>query len=108
MQEETQPCTFAAACRSDAVHAIVPIAAADEWETVGPRGEALVDRSNTMFEECSILRGPAGLSVSLVRIRRKQRCLQKRHPLVQHAGIARRADVLRHHVRQPQQVVRAT
>ena len=107
MQEEAEPGAFASSGRSDAVHAVVPIAAADEREAVGAGGEALVDRPDAMLEERPVLGGHARLAVRLLRVRREKRRLQKRHALVQHADVAGRADILRHHVGQPQQIVRA-
>ena len=107
MKEEAKPRALASSCRSHAVHAVVPIAAADERETVGAGREALVDRPNTVFEEGPVLGGHARETVRLVRVRRKKRCLQERHALVQHADVACRADKFGRHVREPQQIVRA-
>ena len=94
MQEEAEPGALAASCRPDAVHAVVPVAAADERQAVGAGGEALVDRANAMFEERAVLGGHARLAVRLVLVRREQRRLEERHALVQHADVAGRADVL--------------
>src|SRR2546428_12572274 len=85
VKEEAEPRAFAASCWADAVHAVVPVAAADEGETVGSGGEALVDRPNTVFEECPVLEGHARLTVRLLHVRRKNRCLQERRALVQRA-----------------------
>ena len=107
MKEEAKPRAFASPFRPDAVHAVVPIAAADEREAVGSDGEALVDRPNAVFEERPVLGRHARLAVGLVRVWREQRRFQKRHALVQHAHVASRADIFRRHIRQPQQIVRA-
>ena len=107
MQEEAEPRAFAASLRSDAVHAVVPVAAADERQAVGAGGEALVDRPDAVFEERPVLGGHARLAVRLVRVRRQQRRLEERRALVQHADVAGRADVLRDDVGQPQQIVGA-
>src|ERR1700751_3392628 len=89
VKEEAQPGAFAASCRSDAVHAVVPIAGANERKTVGSGGKSFVDRSNTMFEECSIFARHSRLTVRFMRICRKERRFQKRRALVQRADIAR-------------------
>ena len=50
---------------ADAVHAVVPVAAADERQAVGAGGEALVDRPHAVFEERAVLGGHARLAVRL-------------------------------------------
>ena len=107
MQEEAEPGALAAPCRADAVHAVVPVAGADERQAVRAGGDALVDRPDAVLEERAVLGGHARLAVGLVRVGREQRRLEERHALVEDAGVAGRADVLRDHVRQPEQVVGA-
>ena len=51
MQEEAEPGALAASLPSDAVHAVVPVAAADERQAVGAGGQALVDRAQAVLEE---------------------------------------------------------
>ena len=51
--------------------------------------------------------GDPGLAVGLLGVGREQRSLQERNRLVEHARVARRLDVVRHRVGQPQEVVGA-
>src|SRR6185369_10031892 len=83
VKEEAQPGAFASPFGPDAVHAVVPVAAADERQTVGAGGDPLVDGAHTMFEERPVLGGHPRLTVGLDLVWRKKRRLEKRHALVQ-------------------------
>jgi hypothetical protein len=107
VKEEAQPGALAPARRPDAVHAVVPIAAADQRKTVGSGREALVDRANTVLEERPVHLSHTRLAVRLLGVGRQDRRLEEWRALVEHLDVAGRPDVVRHHERQPQQIVRA-
>ena len=51
VKEKGQPDTFAAALFADQVHAVVPIAAADQRQAVFAEVQAVLDRAHAMFVE---------------------------------------------------------
>ena len=55
--------------------------------------------------ERAVLRRDARLAVRFVLVGREQGRIEEGHALVQHGDVARRADILRRDVRQPQQIV---
>ena len=108
MEEEAEPGALAAALPAHAVHAVVPVAAADERQAVRAGGQALVDRAQAVLEERAALGGrraagrrpPARPGASGGASRNGTR--SSRTPV---SPVVR--DVVRHRVRQPEQVVRA-
>ncbi len=108
MEKEAEPRALATAGRPDAVHAVVPVAGADEGKSVGAGGDAFVDRADAVFEERSSRRRHRRLAVRLQRIRCKTRRIEEGHALVEDSRIAGGADIFRDDKGQPQQIVRAT
>src|SRR5450631_3159508 len=51
MEEPTEPYALAAACSTDTVHAVVPIAAAEQRQTMGTDSKARVQRQTAVLEE---------------------------------------------------------
>ena len=109
VQEEAEPRALAAALRPDAVHPVVPVAAADQRQPVRADGQALVDRANAMFEERAVFgrtrraarRRSAGPASSGGASRNGMRSSSTR-------GVAGCRHVLGDDERQPQQIVGAT
>src|SRR4030095_10531389 len=50
-QEPAEPDTFAAPQLADAVHAVVPVAGADQWQDVRGGTQAAVETAGAMFEQ---------------------------------------------------------
>ena len=107
MQKEAEPGAFATTCRTHAVHAVVPVAGADERQAVRACRESFVDGPHAVFEEGGIRRRHVRPAVRFVRISGERRRLQEGHALVQDVRVARRADIFRDDIGEPQQVVRA-
>ncbi len=107
MQEEAQPAALAAPLAPDPVHAVVPVAAAEQRQPVGAGGDRLVDGAQTVLEERARFGGDRGLQVGLVGALVEQRRGEERHALVEHRRVAGHSQVARDGERQPEQVVRA-
>ena len=58
VEEESQPDAFAAAFFADHVHAVIPVAAADQRQTVGAEFQAMLDRADAMLVKRGRLFGP--------------------------------------------------
>jgi len=69
VEEETHPHAFAAAALPDAIHAVVPVAAAEERQPMRPLGQALVDGAEAVFEQRGVFARDRGLGVRLLLIR---------------------------------------
>ena len=69
VQEEAEPGALAAPRGPDAVHAVVPVAGAEERKAVRARGQALVDRAQAVLEERAVFGGHARQSVGFVLVR---------------------------------------
>src|SRR5262245_3904330 len=66
VQEKSEPSAFTTAGFSDSVETIVPVATADERQSVGPDSQAFFDGTNTVLENRSFLLGDVGLQVGLL------------------------------------------
>ena len=106
-EEEAEPDALAFAERADTVHAVVPVAAAHQGQTVRARGRSGVDRAQTVLVERGPLRRHARHAVDVVLLGLETPLLEERDLLVEHGAVARDAHVLRGSERQPQHVVGA-
>jgi len=105
VEEKSQPCAFALAAMAHPVHAVVPVATAKQRKAMEPGGVAAINRAHAMFEQRAVVGRHCGRRVHVLLAARQRRGRQVRHLFVQHARVARAADVLGHHVGQPQHVV---
>jgi hypothetical protein len=107
VQEEAEPGALAAPLAADAVHAVVPVAGADQRQAVGAAGQPAVDGAQAVLEEGAPLGGHLRLQVGLVGSLGQRRRGEVGHHLVEHAGVAGGGHVARRHVGQPEEVVGA-
>jgi hypothetical protein len=66
VQEESEPCAFTTASFSDSVETIIPVAAADERQSMGPDRQTLFDGPNAVLENRSFLLGNVRLQIGLL------------------------------------------
>ena len=107
MQKEAEPRALAPPGLSHPVHPVVPIACAKEGEAVFTRRHAPVDRAEAMLEQGLVFRGNGRRAVCFVFLSGEERRLQERNTLIQDAGVAGCANVLRDRERQPEEIVGA-
>ena len=105
-QEPAQPDTFALSSFADTIHAVIPVAGADQRQSVHAQFEAVVKRASAMLEQCSDIVRNRRLEKAVVLTRRKSRPFQERQHLVEHCMVATALDVICGRVRQPRAVVR--
>ena len=105
MEEEPEPRALAAAGLAHAIHAVVPVAAAEERQAVRADRDAAIDRADAVLEDGPRLARHVRQGIDLVHVGRQRRRLEERHRLVEHARIACRPDVLGDDVGQPEQIV---
>ena len=105
-QEPAEPDALADALLPDPVHAIVPVAAQNEWQTVfAGAGNCQIKRQRRVFVEASGFVARLRLEEGIVLARLQQRPLEKWHLLVQHRVITRGLHIAGQGLRQPQQIV---
>ena len=107
VEEEAEPGALAAPLAPDPVHPVVPVAAPHERQAAGAGGEGAVEGQDGVLVERAVLGGGAGPRVGVLLAGLERRPLQERDPLVEHAAVAGGADVVRHGVGEPGQVVGA-
>ena len=56
MEKPCEPDAFSAAFTADPVHAVIPVARADQGKPVSPDGERPVERAGAVLEEGPLLR----------------------------------------------------
>ena len=105
--EPAEPHALAAAAVPDTVHAVVPVAGADQRQAVGAPGEPALDRANAVLVERRAFGRHLRLAVVFQLPRLELGCLQERHLHVQHGAITRGGHVMGPRVGQPQHVVGA-
>ena len=105
-QEPREPHALTAAARPDQVHAVVPVARADERQPMLARVETHRDRADAML----VQRGPFDRDrrpfVRFVFAGLERTAVEERHLLVEHRCIAGRLHVLQRRVDEPQPIVR--
>ena len=104
-EEEAEPDAFAAAFVANAVHAVVPVAAAHEGQAVGAGGERAADGADAMLVERGGIAGDAGLVVEGFLAISEQAGFEEGDGFGEHAGIAGGGDVAGGGVGQPQEIV---
>ena len=105
VQEPPEPDAFTAPHLADPIHAIVPVARADQRQAVLPNGQAPLQRPRTVFEQRSGVVGGDGLKVRVLLTRSQCLALQKRHPFIQNREVTSRLDVVSGGVRQPDPII---
>ena len=106
-EEPSQPHALAAALMPNAVHAVIPVAGADERQSMRADGQAALDGADTVFVEGPALARHRGLTVDLSLAGREGGRFQEGHGHVEHGLITGALQVVGHSVREPQQVVGA-
>ena len=87
VQEPAEPDALALALRSDAVHAVVPVARADQGEPVDADGEAAVERARAVFEERRGVFADHRLEERIVLALAQRRSFQERNCFVENADV---------------------
>ena len=82
MQKPAEPDALALAMFADPVHAVVPVAGADQRRAVGPKCEASVKSASAMLKQRGGLVGNGGLEEALVLTHRERRTFQERNHLI--------------------------
>jgi hypothetical protein len=106
-QEEAHERALAAALAADGVHAVVPVAAAEQRQPVRTDRERALDRTQAVLEQRRALAGSRGPRVDLELARLERRPRQERDRLLEHGLVAGELDVAPGRERQPQHVVGA-
>jgi hypothetical protein len=106
VQQPAKPDALAPAAFADAVHAVVPIAAADQRKAMIADRQARVQRTGTMFvEACSLARDDRlEEAVALAWLQRVAR--QERDNFIEHGGVGGDSHIVRDGVGEPYAVVR--
>ena len=107
VEKEAEPDTLALPLSAHSIHAIVPVARADQRQAVRADDERSVDRAQAMLVDVATLPRRRRLQIGFVLARLEQTGAEKFGLLVEHAPVARGADVERGDIRQPQQVIGA-
>ncbi len=101
-QEPAEPDGFAPPLDADAIHAVVPVAAAHQWQPVCADGEAVIDRARAMFVQRCPLTTDVGNEVGVFGANWDRLALEKRHRLFEHTIVAADFDIVHGCMRQPQ------
>src|SRR6185295_9096501 len=107
VEKEAEPDALALPLSAHPIHAVVPVARADQRQPVLADDERAVDRSQAMLVYVAALPGRRRLQIRFVLARLEQTGGEKFGLLVEHAPVARGADVDRSDIRQPEQVIGA-
>ena len=105
MQEPAEPDALALALGADPVHAVVPVARAEERERVDADREARIERARAVLEEGRLVVGDHRLEERLVLALPQRRAVEERDPFVEDPQIGGDAEVLRRGVGQPDAIV---
>src|SRR5262249_6355687 len=105
IKKERKPDTFAAAFLPDFIHAIVPIAGADQRQTVFAEFQAVLDRANAMLvQRCCLLRTAWHIIIRFFLRHDRPRC-EERNFFIEHASIGGSRHVAKCYVGQPEIIV---
>ena len=105
VKKKGQPDAFAAAFFSDQVHAVIPIAGADQRQAVLAKFQAVLDRAHAMLVERGRFLGAIRQIVIRFLFRHDRPGVEKRNLFIEHAGIRDAGDVAAGDVGQPEIVV---
>ena len=92
VQEPAEPNAFSLAMLADAIHAVVPVARAHQWQAVAADRETAVQRARAMFKQRRASLRNTRLEIGFVLALGQRIALQKRHDFVQHGRFAGRFD----------------
>ncbi len=106
VEEEAEPDALAAALPPDAVHAVVPVSRTHEREPVRAHRQRAIERAAAVGIQVGHLLRWRRQQVGLVLARGERARRDEGDALVQHAPVARRADIEGGHVGEPEEVVR--
>ncbi len=104
-EEPREPHALALALVADPVHAVVPVAAADQRQPVHAGRPAGLDRADAVLVDRLGGLGDRRLDVGVLLVERQSRGLDEGRALVEHARVARRLDVLGDDKREPVAIV---
>ena len=104
-EEPREPHALALALMPNAVHAVVPVTAADERQAVRAHRSSGLDRADAVLVDRLGGLGDGRLDVGVLCLEREQRRLDEVRSLVEHARVTRRLEVLGDHEGQPVPVV---
>ena len=105
IQEEAQPHAFAFALCADHVHAVIPVAGADERQAAFAETQTFHDGAHTVLVKIGRVFRVAGHIVIRVLFGIHRAAVEEVHVLLQHSGVARGQDIATDRQRQPQVVV---
>ena len=104
-EEEGEPDTFAFTFMADAVHAVIPIAAANEGESVGAGGGGAADSADTVIVEGGGFVADTGLVIDGFFVVGEGASFEEGDAFVEDAGIAGGGDVAAGDIGQPEEVI---
>ena len=105
VQEPAQPDALAPALVADPVHAVVPVARADQRQAVGADREAPVERARAVLEQRRRVRRAPRLEVGVRLVRPQGRPVEERDHLVEDRRVAGDREVAIDGVGQPEAIV---
>ena len=105
VEEESQPDAFAASMFADEIHAVVPIAAADEREAVGAEFEAVIDGAHAVLVERGGFSGVAWKIVVGFLLGFDRASFEEGDAFVEHAGVVEAEDVAAGGIGEPEVIV---
>src|SRR5688572_31864873 len=106
VEEPAQPDALALAMLADAVHAIVPVACANQGQPMAANRKALVESPRTMFEQGGGLVGDRRLEEAVMLAGLQLLTFNERHHLAENGGISGRLDIVRGCIGKPCTIVR--
>ena len=107
IEEKGKPDTLAFAMFADQIHAVVPIAATHQRETMFAKFQAVLDGADTMFVKRAGFIGALRQIVVRLFIRPDSAAFQEGHAAIEHARVSDRFHIPAGRVRQPEVVVGA-
>src|ERR1044071_7473562 len=100
-KEEGEPDAFTSSLSADHIETIVPVAAANERETVFTESEAVLDGADTVLIQCpGILRAIRQIVVAVL-FGSDGAAFDKGNALIQNAGVIKALDIMTDNIRQP-------
>ena len=105
VQKPRKPHALALAPLPHPVHAVIPVAGADQRQAMHAVRKAVVQRTRAVLEHGGGVIGHGRLEERVMFVRPQLLAFQKRHFLIQQRGVAADGDVLRHGGGQPRAVV---
>ena len=106
IKEESQPDAFALAVFAHKIHAVVPVAGADERQAMLPKSQAPENGPDAMLIQAGRFFRPAGQIIIRVLFRAYRTSFNEMDRLIQYAGIACAQNIAACSQRQPQVIIR--